>query len=75
MGTQMSIHGVVNSARVASCLVKVSFRGVVDSARVASCLIKVSFCGIVDSAPQTSFREVVDSACGTSNTREHIQDV
>ena len=49
-----------------------SFRWVVDSARVASCLIKVSFCGVVDSAPQASFREVVDSACG--NAREHIMN-
>ena len=54
---------------------QMSFREVVDSASVASCLVKVSFCEVVDSAPQASFREVVDSACGTSNTREHIQDV
>ena len=51
---------------------QMSFRGVVDSARVASCLIKVSFCGIVGSAPQASFCEVVDSACG--NAREHIMN-
>ena len=52
-----------------------SFREVVDSASVTSCLLKVSFCKVVDSAPQATFREVVDSAYGTSNTREHIQDV
>ena len=52
-----------------------SFREVVDSASVASCLVKVSFCEVVDSALQASFREVVDNACGTSNAREHIQDV
>ena len=56
-----------------------SFREVVDSASVASCLVKVSFCEVTDvdhdSAPQASFSEVVDSACGTSNSREHIQDV
>ena len=49
-----------------------SFREVVDSASVASCLVKVSFCEVVDSAPQASFREVVDSACG--NTREYIMN-
>ena len=54
---------------------RMSFREVVDGASVASCLVKVSFCEVVDSAPQASFREVVDSACGTSNAREHIQDV
>ena len=58
----MSFREVVDGARVASCLVKVSFREV-DAAQV------------VDSTPQASVREVVDSACG--NTREHImiQDV
>ena len=49
-----------------------SFRKVVDSASLASCLVKVSFCEVVDSAPQASFREVVDSACG--NAREHIMN-
>ena len=49
-----------------------SFREVVDSASVASCLAKVSFCEVVDSAPQASFREVVDSACG--NAREHVMN-
>ena len=44
---------------------------VVDSASVASCLVKVSFCEVVDSAPQASSREVVDSACGTSNARTY----
>ena len=52
---------------------RMSFHEVVNSASVASCLVKVSFCEVVDSAPQASFREVVDSACG--NAREHIQDV
>jgi len=36
------------------------------STSVASCLVKVSFCGVVKSAPQASFREVVDSACGNA---------
>ena len=55
---------------------QMSFHEVVDSAPVASqCLIKASFREVMDSAPQASFREVVDNACGTSNAREHIQDV
>ena len=36
------------------------------SARVASCLVKVSFCAVVNIAPQASFREVVESACGNA---------
>ena len=36
VGTRMSFREVVDGARVASCLVKVSFREVVDSAPQAS---------------------------------------
>jgi len=36
VGTRMSFHEVVDGARVASCLVKVSFLEVVDSAPQAS---------------------------------------
>ena len=48
-----------------------SFREVVDSASVASCRVEESFCEVVDSTPQASFREVVVSACSTSNTRTY----
>jgi hypothetical protein len=44
MGTRMSFREVVDGARVASCLVKVSVREVVDSAPQAS------VCEVVDSA-------------------------
>ena len=59
VGTRMSFREVVDSARVALCLVKVS-----ESFRV-----------LVDSAPQASVCEVVDSACGNTREHIMIQDV
>ena len=56
MGTLMSFHEVVDSASVASCLVKVSFCEVVDSAPQAS------FRKVVDSACGNAREHIMNHA-------------
>ena len=60
MGTLMSFREVVDSASVASCLVKVSFCEVVDSAPQAS------FREVVDSACGNTREHDHDSGCMNS---------